>query len=265
MTAIPTSTRQWLLREKPTGFPLLEGEYATFELNQAEIPPLGPSQVILKTLYLSNDPAQRGWISAGIDKKRLYTDPVEIGQTMRSYGIAEVIHGTSEIYPRGSLVIVSANWTEYSIHDEKDCRPVKVLPGLRPTHFMGSFGLPALTAYYGLNEVVLATKDDTVVVSGAAGATGSMAVQIAKKLIGCKRVGRSSLYPNQCHYIPCLPFKVIGIAGTEEKCRWVEHLGADLCLDYKSPTFQDDLIRATEDYVEVYFGIFSSSTEITKD
>lgn len=79
------------------------------------------------------------------------------------------------------------------------------------THYLGALGLTGLTAYFGLTEVVNTTKDDIVVVSGAAGATGMMAVQIAKHIIGCK--------------------KVIGMAGSDEKCKWVESLGADLCLN----------------------------------
>jgi hypothetical protein len=94
-------------------------------------------------------------------------------------------------------------------------------------------GLPGLTAYYGLKTIVKAGPADTLVVSGAAGATGSMVVQIAKKLLGCK--------------------KVIGIAGTDEKCQWVKSLGADICLNYKGPDFKESLITATEGFVEVYF------------
>ncbi|KAJ5569506.1 uncharacterized protein N7459_008936 [Penicillium hispanicum] len=233
MAAIPTTTRQWTLREKPTGLPELAGAHATFELGTAELPPLQPSQVLLKTIYLSNDPAQRGWISGQRDPKRLYVPPVGLGEPMRALGIAEVIQSTADTLPVGTTVLTPTNWTQYSVHDAKDCQVVQPVPGLRVTHFLGSLGVPGLTAYVGLTEIAKVTKDDTVVVSGAAGATGSMAVQIAKKLIGCKRV--------------------IGIAGTEEKCRWVESLGADLCLNYKTDSFEKDLAQATEDYVEVFY------------
>lgn len=93
--------------------------------------------------------------------------------------------------------------------------------------------MTGLTAYYGTKIIARAGKEDTVVVSGAAGATGSMVVQIAKKLLGCKRV--------------------VGIAGNDDKCKWVENLGADLCLNYKMGNFKQDLIRATDGYVDVYF------------
>lgn len=107
---------------------------------------------------------------------------------MRAYGIAEVIQSTASSHPVGTLVTASTNWSEFSVHDAKVCRTLEVPEGLRATHLIGAFGLTGLTAYYGLIEVVKATKEDTIVVSGAAGATGNMVVQIAKKLVGCKRV-----------------------------------------------------------------------------
>jgi NADPH-dependent curcumin reductase CurA len=125
--------------------------------------------------------------------------------------------------------------------------------GMSKTHYLGALGLTGLTAYFGLTEVVNTTKDDIVVISGAAGATGMMAVQIAKHIIGCK--------------------KVIGMAGSDEKCKWVESLGADLCLNCKSSargcagrhaeihpdkssSFKEDLKKATlgpDNYANVYF------------
>ena len=90
-----------------------------------------------------------------------------------------------------------------------------------------------MTAYYGTKIIARAGKEDTVVVSGAAGATGSMVVQIAKKMLGCK--------------------KVVGMAGSDDKCKWVESLGADVCLNYKKSSFKQDLIEATDGYVEVFF------------
>lgn len=117
----------------------------------------------------------------------------------------------------------------------KEVRPFQAdeSAGIRPTHFIGALGGPGLTAFYGLSDIVRTTSEDTVVVSGAAGATGSMVVQIAKHIIGCK--------------------KIIGIAGGEKKCRWVESLGADVCIDYKAPDFKEQLKKATDGFVEVYF------------
>lgn len=151
---------------------------------------------------------------------------------MSSFGIGQVVESKSSTYPKGSLVTSLTNWIEYSVLDEKACQPIQTIGDLSETHFLGAFGVTGLTAYWGLT-VVRTGAEDTVVVSGAAGATGSMVVQIAKKMLGCK--------------------KVIGIAGTDDKCKWVESLGADSCLNYKSPSFKEDLIKATEGYVEVYF------------
>jgi NADPH-dependent curcumin reductase CurA len=169
------------------------------------------------------------------DPERLYTKPVVKGDVMRAFGIAEVVSSNADNLKPGQLVSATTNWAEYAVLDASACRPIQIdeKSGLRATHYIGALGGPGLTAYYGLVEVVGAKAEDTVVVSGAAGATGSMVVQIAKHIVGAKRV--------------------IGIAGGEKKCRWVESLGADICIDYKSPSFEEDLKKATEGFVEVYF------------
>lgn len=231
--SLPTSTRQWILENKPIDLPLLSGPSATFKLVTTKLPPLEDDHVLLKTLYLSNDPAQRGWISKHVNPDRLYVPPVTQGACMRAAGLGKVIDSKSSKLPIGSLVTAGIGWTEYAVLSSKGCTPVQALPGLSITHFLGAFGLTGLTAYYGTKEIARARPEETVVVSGAAGATGSMVVQIAKHMIGCKRV--------------------IGMAGTDEKCRWVESLGADVCLNYKKPDFKRDLAKATEGYVEVFF------------
>ncbi|KAA8650866.1 hypothetical protein EYZ11_004702 [Aspergillus tanneri] len=238
---MPTLTHQWILNSKPLGLPILPNKditdnspTQTFKLTTTFLPSPSPTQVLIKTIYLSNDPAQRGWISAAADPARLYVLPLNEGDTMGSYGIAEVISsGDVTRLTAGTLVLTKTNWTEYSIQDIDDCHTIQTVDGLSPTHFLGSFGLTGVTAYYGLVEVVKATKDDSVVISGAAGATGSMAVQIAKWILGCRRV--------------------IGIAGSEEKCRWVESIGADVCINYRKESFEDDLRRETEGFVDVFY------------
>lgn len=229
----PKSTRQWLLANKPTDLPILSGPSATFKLVTTNLPPLQDDQVLLKTLYFSNDPAQRGWISKRVSPARLYVPPLEEGDCIRARCVAEVIESKSTALSKGALVWVDPGWTEYAIRNAKSCTPIQEIPGIGATHFLGALGLTGLTAYYGLKEIARAGPDDRVVVSGAAGAVGSMVVQIAKKMIGCK--------------------KVVGIAGSDEKCKWVESLGADICLNYKSPNFKTDLKQATEGFVEVYF------------
>ncbi|KAJ5692848.1 hypothetical protein N7462_002271 [Penicillium macrosclerotiorum] len=228
-----SSFQRWVLREKPYGEAVLDGDKATFALENTTLPALQDGQVLLKTLYLSNDPAQRGWISPLVDPKRLYLPPVQIGETVKSIGISQVVESRSEKLPIGSLVTGFPGWTEYSIDDANNVFPIESIPGLHETHFLGALGLPGHTAYYGLTQIAKATKDDAIVISGAAGAVGNIAIQIAKKVIGCR--------------------KVIGIAGTEEKCRWVESLGADVCVNYKSASFKDDLSKETEGFVEIFF------------
>lgn len=229
----PSSTRQWILQNKPVDLPVLSSPDSTFKLVTTQLAPLAENEVLVKTLYLSNDPAQRGYISKNINPERLYTTPVDEGACMRSSGIGQVVDSKASNFSKGTLVLAATGWAEYAILDAKACTPIKELPGLAITHFIGALGLTGLTAYYGLKEIARACPEDTVVVSGAAGATGSMVVQIAKKMIGCKRV--------------------VGMAGSDEKCRWVESLGADVCLNYKKENFKKELVEATEGYVEVYY------------
>ena len=229
--------RQWQLARKPRDNPKLDGPEQTFKLIDVDLPELKDGELLLKLICLSNDPAQRGWIDADIPAERLYVPPVEVGDPMRARAMGEVVESKSSKYKKGDTVIAQINWSEYAIFKDSDCRPADDLPGNKnKTHYLGALGSTGLTAYFGLTEVGLAKPEDIVVVSGAAGATGSMVVQIAKKIIGCK--------------------KVIGIAGTDEKCRWVEKLGADICLNYKSKTFEEDMKKATpapEGFANVYY------------
>ena len=189
--SIPTASRQWLLREKPHAEAVLDGDKSTFVEKTASILDLKDGQVLLKTLYLSNDPAQRTWISPLADKERLYVPPVAEGEIMRAGGIARVVDSRDPNLKAGDLVSGSVGWTDYSVHNASAVSKVDTQPGLPETHFLGALGLPGLTAYYGLYEIVKATSKDAIVISGAAGAVGTVAVQIAKKLIGCRKVNYS--------------------------------------------------------------------------
>ena len=177
---------------------------------------MSDGHILVRTLYLSNDPAQRGWISppSQIDPKRLYVPPVQLGEPMRARGLAKVLSSKNGDFQEGDIIQASVNWREYAVIDATNpmqgVRKIQELPGgLSITHYLGALGMTGLTAYYGLVEVVGVKKGERVVVSGAAGATGSMAVQIAKHMVGASYV--------------------VGIAGSDEKCKWVESLGADKC------------------------------------
>lgn len=222
-----STSRHWILAKKPVDHPVFSGPDATFRLVTKSVQPLEEEQVLLKVLYLSNEPAQRLWIDPNIEPDRLYTEPVEVGDTMKSYAsICEVVESKSKNLPVGTLVSSMTGWCEYAVTSANECMPLKPIDNLPLTHYSGIFGTAGVTAYYGLVDIVNAGPGDTVVISAAAGAVGSAAVQIAKNLLGCKRV--------------------IGIAGTDAKCRWVETLGADVCLNYKSAAFKEDLKNATE-------------------
>lgn len=227
-------TRQWILSNRPSGLPVLEGPDATFTLQNAELGPVENDHILVKTTFLSNDPAQRGWLRDLEDPSRLYVPPVQVGSVMRARGLAEVIESSSSKFNKGDVVIAPTGWSEQLVVSASACQSAPPLPkDLNVTHYLGALGLTGLTAYFGLTGVARAAKDDVVVISGAAGATGSMAVQISKNLLGCKRV--------------------IGIAGSDSKCRWVESLGADVCLNYKSASFASDLKKETPDFADVYF------------
>lgn len=130
---------------------------------------------------------------------------------MKARGIVKVLKTTSAKFKEGQFGYGPVGWSAYGVLDENDVRaiPSSLPNGMDMTHHIGTLGLTGMTAYYGLIHVVGAREGETVLVSGAAGATGSMAVRIARHLI---RAG-----------------KVIGITGSDEKCRWVEKLGADTC------------------------------------
>lgn len=208
---LPTRTKCWVLAEKPIGKPIISGPNSTFQLETRQLPNLEPGQILLKTCFLSNDPAQRMWIDAELPADRLYLKPIEVGQVMASRGIGRVLSSRSSKIKAGSQVVLpNIGWMEYAVVPDETVTVLEPLPlGLSVTHYLGALGNTGLTAYYGLVVQGEAKPQDTVIVSGAAGATGSMVIQIAKKIVGCERV--------------------IGIAGTDEKCQWVESLGADLC------------------------------------
>lgn len=152
---------------------------------------------------------------------------------MRGITISRVLASKNPSVKTGDLVTAAIGWQEVGIVAPPNFERVDVPAGGRPVDAIGVLGLTGLTAYFGLSKIGLPQPGETVVVSGAAGATGSVAGQIAK-LRGAKRV--------------------VGIAGTDEKCRWLtEELGFDAAVNYKSATFAKDLAAATPDFVDVYW------------
>ncbi|CAG9982792.1 unnamed protein product [Clonostachys byssicola] len=231
------TTKQWKLANKPVGTPTITGENPTFTLHTVDLPPVNEGQILVKVLYFSNDAGIRTFIGTTVDSDRLYLPPVPLGTPMRSGIIGEVLESKSEKFKPGDLIMEfhRASWSEKVVIDAEGVQPVAPLPaGISITHYLGAFGGSGLAGYIGLLNVAEAKPEHTIVVSAAAGATGSVVVQTAVKLLGAKRV--------------------VGIAGSDEKCAWVrDHLGAHACINYKSPTFVQDLKAATPDEVNVFF------------
>ncbi|PGH19219.1 hypothetical protein AJ80_04084 [Polytolypa hystricis UAMH7299] len=233
----PETTKQWVLASKPTGEPILSGPDATFKLQTVALPALKDGQILCKVQYFSNDTGLRNFIQSTVAPERFYVPTVPVGSAMRSGIIAEVIESASPKFKTGDSVMDFhlGTWSEFVVLDATNSQALAPLPGGLPlTHFLGAFGASGIAAYTGLYNAGGAKPEHTIVISAAAGATGSMAIQIAVKLLGAKRV--------------------IGIAGGAEKCAWVrDYLGAHACVDYKSPTFDEDLKAATPDEVDLYF------------
>jgi NADPH-dependent curcumin reductase CurA len=200
-----TKTRQWLIADRPIGRAVQDSD---FKLVEAEIAAPAAGEVLLKTRWLGFDPAQKGWMENIAD----YVAPTQIGEVMPGSGISEVIESHNPHFPVGSMVIGRTGWTEMHISDGQGLIAIEDI-GLPPTAMMSVLGTTGMTAYCGLFKVGKPVAGDTVLVSGAAGATGSIVGQLAK-LAGCRAVG---------------------IAGGPDKCRWlVEEAGYDAAIDYKA-------------------------------
>jgi NADPH-dependent curcumin reductase CurA len=219
-----TSTnRQIRLAARPSGLP----KPSDWELTTEPVPAPGTGELVVELSHLSIDPAMRGWMNAGAS----YIEPVEFGAVMRAGGVGQVVVSEHPSFATGDTVYGAFGVQEFALSDGRGV--IKIDPSLAPAPtYLGALGLPGLTAYFGLLDVGRITEGDTVVISGAAGAVGSVAGQIAK-LKGCR---------------------VIGIAGGQDKCRWiVDELGFDAAIDYKG----EDVRRALREHaparVDVYF------------
>ncbi len=183
----------------------------------------------MRTRFISIDPTIRTWMNDAPG----YLPPIQIGDVVRSAGIGEVVASNSDRYQPGQLVFGMTGWQDYIVADEGE-RTMQLLPdGIDPTAALSVFGTTGMTAYFGLLDVGRVKEGDTVVVSGAAGATGSTVGQIAR----IKGAGR-----------------VVGIAGSDEKCAWlVDELGFDAAINYKQPDVSGRLRAACPDGIDLYF------------
>jgi NADPH-dependent curcumin reductase CurA len=198
-----------------------------FRLEQTPLEALGDGQFRVRNHYLSIDPYMRG----RMNDAKSYAEPLAIGDVMIGGTVGEVVESKHPSFVVGDKVTGMFGWQDYDTSDGAGVR--KVDDALVPlTAYLGVAGMPGVTAWYGLNKIIAPQSGQTIVVSAASGAVGSVVGQLAK-LAGCRAVG---------------------IAGGEQKCRYVvEELGFDACVDYKAGNLFPDLKAATPDGVDGYF------------
>ena len=220
------TNHQFRLAARPVGLP----KRSDWNYVEEPVRDPGPGEVLVKTLYLSLDPAMRGWMNEG----RSYIAPVGIGDVMRAGGAGRVIASANPAFAVGDHVTGVLGAQEYALVSADAAKGLtKVDPKLVPLPvYVGALGVTGLTAYFGLLEVGKPKAGDTVLVSGAAGATGLVVGQIAK-IKGCRAVG---------------------IAGGPEKCNYiVKELGFDAAIDYKNENVIEGLRKHCPKGVDVYF------------
>ena len=215
--------RQILLARRPRG-PVQEED---FRLVETDVLPVRDGQVLTRVRYLSLDPYMRG----RMDDARSYAPPQPLGEVMIGGTVAEVIESKNPDFTRGDIVAGMAGWQEYQVTGGAGLRKLDVRR-IPPSAYLGCVGMPGVTAWYGLTQIGKPKEGETLVVSAAAGAVGSVVGQLAK-LRGCRAVG---------------------IAGGKLKCDLVTgEFGFDACVDYKSPSFQNDFEAATGMGIDIVF------------
>lgn len=216
--------RQWRLKSRPVGMVSREN----FEWTEEPVPPLKDGEFLVRNLYLSFDPTQRAWMAGPT-----YLPEIGIGEVMRAGATGQVIESKNTGFKVGEMVSGGLGWQDYMVTDGKGMLPVqKVPPGIPLPMSMSVVGLTGLTAYFGMLRVGQPKEGETVVVSGAAGATGSVAAQIAK-LKGAR---------------------VIGIAGGKEKCDWLlNEARLDAAIDYRTEDIAERTAELCPKGVNVFF------------
>ena len=214
--------RQWLLARRPHGA-IQDGD---FNFVETDAPTPREGEVLVRNLMLSCDPTQRGWIAFDT-----YLPAVKIGEVVRSGGAGRIVASNNPDFPVGEIVSGLVGWQDYVAMNPKG-HLNKMPPGVLLELALSALGLTGITAYFGLIEVGRPVAGETVVVSGAAGATGSVVGQIAK-IKGCR---------------------VIGIAGGADKCRWLtDEAGFDASIDYKSEDVQARLKDLCPKGIDIFF------------
>ena len=227
MSSSALMNQQFRLAARPVGLP----KRSDWEQTSAAVRDIADGEIVVKALYLSLDPAMRGWMN----EAKSYIRPVAIGEVMRAGGVGVVVASKSDLFAVVDAVSggigVQAYWTGAA--RDKSAAFFKIDPRMAPlTTWLNTLGMPGMTGYFGLLESGLPKAGETVVVSGAAGAVGMTVGQVAKHL-GCR---------------------VVGIAGGKDKCDFVvRELGFDACIDYKNGDVKDGLKEHCPKGVDIYF------------
>ncbi len=215
------ANRQWIYARKPNA----EVGPEHFDLREAEMPRLESGDVLVRSILLSLDPASRAWMQGATYRSRL--NP---GDVMAGWGVGEVVESKSDAFAPGDVVTGEYGWQEFTATPAR--KLTKHDKQHKPEHILGVLGITGLTAYFGMLDVGRPRPGETVLVSGAAGAVGSIAGQIAK-IAGCR---------------------VVGTTGGADKCKWItEELGFDAAVDYKAGGVYKQVKAACPAGVDVYF------------
>lgn len=219
------TNKQWRLATRPEG----DIKASDFALTEVDVPTLGDKEFLIRNIYLSLDPTHRLWTR----EEDSYMPSVKINDVMRGFTLGVIEKSNNENYPVGSIVTGVVGWEEYSIANDSSLVSVVNMDKRLP--LTARFGLMehiGLTAYFGILDILKAKHGETLVVSGAAGAVGSIAVQIGK-IMGCR---------------------VIAIAGSEEKCQWLKNdLGADETINYRTADVSTALSEICPEGVDMFF------------
>jgi NADPH-dependent curcumin reductase CurA len=217
--------RQWRLTSRPAGMV----QVSNFGYHEEPVGDLNNGEVLIRVLYVSFDPAMRAFLREGPS----YVAPQQVGAVMRAGAIGQIVKSARPEFRAGEIVLGAFGWQEYAVVDAANIASVaKLTPAFPLPRYMGVLGGTGLTAYFGMLDVGKIKQGETVLTSGAAGATGSVAAQIAK-IQGCRS---------------------IGIAGGPMKCRWlIDELGLDGAIDYKSENVSERLAQLAPKGVDVYF------------
>ena len=215
--------RQFLLAARPHGMV----KESDFEFAEGPVPNIGEGEALVKTKYISLDPSMRGQMENRAD----YVAPLQFGDVMRARGVAEIVNSKSNKLPEGALAWGTYGMQDYAVVREDTPQFRLLAKDEDPQLALGALGSTGLTAYFGILDVGRPKPGDIVVISGAAGATGSVAGQIAK-IKGCT---------------------VFGMAGNDEKCAWLRTLGFDGVINYKTQNVGEELDRLCPDGMNIFF------------